>query len=193
METYLDPLMRLDTEQFVALGAGLALLIFGRRLYWLAVGALGAVVAVLLADQLGQGLDPQLRLIVGGIACVLGALFAVAAQKTALLFAGVVLGGLTFGAASYVVLTDFLHQDPSGWPFVAGAFGAFFGLLFARTLFDGALIIVSSAVGALLLIRVLSAAWALVPTYEALGALGLFALGLAAQTGRKRKPRLDDD
>lgn len=193
MESYLDPLMNLDAEQYAALGAGLALLIFGRRLYWLAVGGLGAVLAVLLADQLGQGLDPQLRLIIAGVAGIAGALFALAAQKTALLFAGVVLGGLGFGAAAYVVTTDFLHQDPSGWPFVAGAIGAFFGLLFARMLFDGALIVVSSAVGAMLLIQGLSAAWLLSPSHEALGALGLFAIGLAAQTGRKRKRRLDDD
>lgn len=193
MQSYLDPLLSLTPEQYAALGAGLALLVFGRRLYWLAVGSLGAVLAVLLAGQLGQGLEPEARLIVAAVAGIAGALFALAAQKMALVFAGVVLGGLGFGAGTYVVMNDVLFQEPAGWPLVAAGIGAVFGLLFARSLFDGTLIVVSAAVGALLLTRSLSDVWLLTSAQEAVGLIALFVVGMAAQTGRKRKRRPDDD
>ena len=79
MQSYLDPLSSLGPEEILLLVAGLALLIFGKRLYWLAVGALGASLAVALATLLSQTLDPELRLIVAVVAGLAGALFALAA------------------------------------------------------------------------------------------------------------------
>ena len=84
LQQYLTPLLSLQPEEYMSLAAGVALLIFGRRLYWLAVGGLEALLAVLLVTQLGQDVDPQLRWIIAGVAGIGGALFALAAPKMAL-------------------------------------------------------------------------------------------------------------
>ena len=112
----------------------------------------------------------------------------------ALFFAGIVLGGLTFGAATFVVLQDFMYQEPGGWPLIGAGIGALFGLFFSRMLFDGALIVISAAVGAILLMRSFSEAWFFSPAQEGIGTLILFLAGLAAQTSRKaRKPPKHDE
>lgn len=193
MQTYLDPFLNLSSEQYTTLVAGVALLILGRRLYWLAVGCLGAGLAVGLAAQLGQSLDPQLRWLIIAVAALAGALFALAAQKMALVFAGVVLGALACGFGTFVLLEDVMSRDPDGWPLLAALLGAFLGLIFARAVFNGALILVSAAVGAGLLTTVLSAAWLLTPLQEAISVAVLFAVGLMAQAGRKKRPPRHDE
>jgi len=97
MDNTLDTFSQLSPEQWLTLIAGLALLIFGKRLYWLAVGGLGAFLAIWLAQQMGQTLDPELRLVVTVVAGLAGALFAIMAQKMAINAAGVLLGGLIVG------------------------------------------------------------------------------------------------
>ncbi len=188
MERLLDPFVQLSSELHVAIVAGLALLIFGRRLFWLAIAGLGAFVAVWLTFQLGQALEPQMRVGVAVVAGLVGAVFAIAAQKAALNVAGTVLGALLCGWITYVVHTDFLFKDPAGWPLAAAIVGAFLGLLFAQKLFNAALILVSSGVGALLLTQGLSAVWLWDPMRETLAMGTLFIAGLLVQKGRKKPP-----
>ena len=192
MDSLLGPLSTLNTEQWLTMIAGSALLILGKRLYWLAIGGLGAFLAVWLAQQMGQTLEPGLRLAVSGVAGLAGALFAVAAQKMALNLAGSILGALIFGWATYVIHVEMLFKDPAGWPLLAAGVGAFFGLLFAQKLFNATLVVVSSAVGALLLVQGLSATYAWDPGRETVAAGVLFFFGLLVQKGRRKAPRHDE-
>lgn len=192
MQSLLDPLTHLSSELYIAIIAGIALLIFGRRLYWLAVAGLGAFVAIWLTLQLGQALEPQVRLGIAALAGLVGAIFAIGAQKMALNFAGALLGALLCGWVTWVVHTDLLLKDPSAWPLAAAIIGAFLGLLFAQKLFNATLIVVSSGVGALLLVQGLSTAWLWDPAREAL-AMGLFFVaGLMMQKGRRKPPPASD-
>lgn len=146
----------------VALIVGGVLLAAGRRLFWLAVGAVGFVLALLLALRL---LDPEpLWLLLGLalIAGIAGAMLALLLQRLAVAIAGFLAGGW-IALALWVQL-----GGGEGWP----ALGVFLlagivAAILAGAVFELALIVVSSLIGALLIA-------------SGIGADGLFALALVA-------------
>ena len=132
-----------------ALGVGVALLAFGRRLYWLALGGVGFFCGLWLAGRFLPQSSSGLELGLGFLAGVLGAALAIFAQKLAIGIAGFVLGG-----ATALWLTHWLDPggrlEPSLWLALAALVGALFGWAFASALFEAALIAFSSVVGAFL-------------------------------------------
>ena len=129
---------------------GIVLILFGRRLFWLFVGAIGFVFAMNLAVQAFPG--PQggisiIALIIGIVAGLIGALLAIFLQELAVGVAGFLAGGqIVLSLMGMLGLTD---MSVLAW--VLAAVGAVAGLILALALLDWALIILSSLSGAALI------------------------------------------
>jgi hypothetical protein len=125
-------------DGIIALAAGLLLLFFGKRLFWLAA----ALVAFLFGWQLfGDLLGPGLSLVV---AVVLGIIFAWLAIKFIRIAAYIV--GFLAGAAALPLLMGTFDVDMSGL-FLAGIGGAI-GLILVAVAFDWGLILITAWAGA---------------------------------------------
>lgn len=170
---------------FVAVGV--LLLIFGRRLYWLALAGLGFVAAVHLSREYLHFDSGQQQLVVGLAVGLLGGLLAVLAQKLAIRIAGFVLGGWGAWIAAGLLWPDaqLLLTVPTA------AAGALLGLLLAARLFDMALVLVTSVIGAVLIAQHLH----LQPQVQAVVWLALTLAGIAMQVsrGRRRPGRASKD
>jgi hypothetical protein len=132
----------------VQLAAGVILLLFGRRLFWLLVAAIGFFVGLGLADAYLSVDAEALRWTLGIVAGVVAALAMVFVQRFAISAAG----ALAAGYSTYWYLS--LSWDPLefwAWGLVAGA--AVVGLLIARTVFGFGLIFVSALSGATLILE----------------------------------------
>lgn len=155
--------------------AGLALLILGRRLFWLALAALGFVAGMTYASEFLPGQSETVALLIGLAVGVIGALLAVFMQKVAIGAAGFLAGG-------YLVLGLFrlIGAEPSAVGFVIGGI---VGLILIYPLFDWGLIILSSMAGALILVQTLDAAQAV----SAIGFAVAFVFGLIIQASLHRR------
>ena len=129
----------------LAILLGAALLVAGRRLFWLAVAALGFLLGYLVAGALLSGAGGTAQLALSLVAGAAGAFLAIAVQKVAVAFAGFALALLAAaelaphfgvaGGATYVLVL-----------MVAGVVGA----LLAIGLFGLAVTVVTAGVGAAL-------------------------------------------
>lgn len=127
---------------------GAALLVSGRKLYWLFVGALGFAAASYLTTQYLEGVNQWLVLGISLGVGIIGALLALSMQSFALGLAGFLGGGQI--ALSALVFIG-LDMRPWGWlPFLVGGI---IGVILVLSLFDWALIILSSLGGASLIIQ----------------------------------------
>lgn len=155
--------------------AGVALLILGRRLFWLALAALGFVAGMTIAREFLPGQSEGTALLIGLAAGVIGALLAVFLQKVAVGAAGFLAGG-------YLALGLFrlIGGEPSALAFVIGAV---VGLILIYPLFDWGLIILSSLAGALILVQTLDAARAVSAIVFAVA----FLFGLIIQSSLHRR------
>ncbi len=140
---------RLTATDLFAIGGGIALLAFGRRLYWLALGGVGFFCGLWLAGRFFPQSSSGLELGLGFLAGVLCAVLAITAQKLAIGIAGFFLGGVSALWLAHG-LDPGGRLDPSLWLALAALVGALFGWAFAAALFEAALIAFSSVVGALL-------------------------------------------
>jgi hypothetical protein len=127
---------------------GIALLLLGRKLFWLFVAGIGFVVAMDLVLRLFAG--PQaggvalIALIVGLIAGVVCALLAIFLQRAAVGIVGFLAGG-------YVVLSLLNILQLGQTTILAWALvfvGAIVGVILALVVFEWALIVLSSLSGA---------------------------------------------
>jgi hypothetical protein len=160
-----------DMLNLINLVLGAALLLAGRKLFWLFIGIVGFITGVQLAARFWDG--PEWTAIVIGI--VVGLLFALLAvfiEALAIGIAGFMVGGF--------VLTTFTNSlgFTDGllfWLFFA--IGGMIGLLLVMFLFDWALIVLSSLAGASLVVQALFAEGG----PGGLAFIGLFLLGLLIQ------------
>lgn len=146
---------------------GISVLFLGRKLFWLFVGVVGFITGALLAGLLFQGSSGWLVFIVALACGVLGALLAVVLQRLSIAVSGFLAGGYV----SVVLVRHWgwiTHAHPWG-PFVIGGI---IGAILLSIIFDPALIVLSSLVGALLIVQPLG----ITPVNTAL----LFALLAAA-------------
>lgn len=128
------------------IAVAVALLMLGRRLYWLFVAGVGFVVVMGLATEYLETSAEWMALALAIGAGIVGALFAIFLQKLALALAG-------FAAAAYVAreLVQYFGFDGNieiVVVLVAGVIGG----VFAAVLFDWALILLSAMAGAVLLV-----------------------------------------
>ena len=128
-------------DGLIALAAGVLLLFFGKRLFWLAA----ALVAFLFSwPLLGDLLGPGLSLLSLVLAVVLGVIFAWLAIKFIRIAAYVV--GFLAGAAALPLLMGVFGVDMNGL-FLAGIGGAI-GLILVAVAFDWGLILITAWAGA---------------------------------------------
>ena len=90
---------------------GIAILFFGRRLFWLCVAAVGFAVGVEIAPLLVNGPSSLLALVIALVFGVLGALLALFLQKVAI----AVLGFLAGGKLATAIAASARPTRASGW------------------------------------------------------------------------------
>ncbi len=159
------------------------LLIYGRRLYWLALGGVGFAIGLFLAERY-LAFSSMVELGVAFLAGVLGAVVAVVAQKIA-----VTLGGFFLGAYLAYMLAQPWAAELEYQIWWVAVLGAVLGVCFAAFLFDAALIVVSSLVGAGLVVRAIE----LEPLHQTWAYLGLMIFGVMLQSRERARRPPDDD
>ena len=123
---------------------GLALLILGKKLFWLFVGAIGFIGAGDMVVRHFSGLPDWQILIIGVATGLLGALLAIFFQKAAILLVGFYTGGYLA-----VSLIGTLNMAPSpALPWAPFVIGGLLGAVLLYLLFDWTLIALSSLAGA---------------------------------------------
>lgn len=134
----------------VSIILGIALLVAGRKLFWLFVGAAGFVAGLQLATQFWRG--PEVLAIIVGL--VVGVIFAV----LAIFLQGVAIGVAGFLAGGYVltVLAGMIGLNTGASSWIIYLIGGIIGVLLVIFLFDWALITLSSLAGASLINQALS-------------------------------------
>ena len=122
---------------------GAAILLFGRKLFWLFVAALGFAVGLEIAAYFMKE-PPQWMTLLVALGCgVIGALLAILLQKIAIAIAGFIAGGRIAWALAAAFFVDHAHYR--GLTFVIGGI---LGALLLLALFDWVLILLSSIEGA---------------------------------------------
>ena len=130
---------------------GLAMLSLGRRLYWLFVGGIGFAIGFSLASRFFGESAISTLLLVGLVVGVLAGVAAVLMNRLVLGIAGFLVGGYLFIRLLELVS---LGIDAPSWLIflIGGACGA----LLVAVLFDWALILLTSLLGAGLLVQLLN-------------------------------------
>jgi hypothetical protein len=122
---------------------GVAILFFGRKLFWLFVAALGFAVGIEIAAYFMRDPPLWMLLVIALGLGLLGALLAIMLQKLAIGVAGFIAGGRLASALLAAFFVDYSHYR--GITFVIGGI---LGALLLLALFDWALIVLSSVEGA---------------------------------------------
>lgn len=160
---------------------GAAILLFGRKLFWLCVAAVGFAAGVEIAPHLVQQPTPMLALTFALVLGFIGALLALFLQKIAI----AVVGFLTGGKLATAISATFLVQH-STYVAIIFLIGGIIGALLLLALFDWALIVVSSVIGAYLI----QSAVALPQAGTAILFAALTLVGIIAQTMAMRRTRV---
>lgn len=161
---------------------GIALLFLGHRLFWFFVGAIGFIYGMNLAVQY-LGKQPDVVILV--IALMVGVVFALLAmflQRIAVALAGFLAGGY-LAMALYHLISQSVTQN--NWLFFV--IGGVIGVILVAALFDWALILLSSFMGAALITQAFNPAQPL----AALLFVALLIIGIGTQsriiTPRRRR------
>ncbi len=163
---------------FMYLAAGVLLLFFGRKALWLFVAVVGFLAGMRFAPQILSGQSQSVILTVSIIAGLLGALLAVLLQKLAVGLAGMVAGGYIM---YYLLQSNLVNAGQYQWMLILA--GALIGALLAGSLFDWAMLFLTSACGAVLIVEGLN----LGASYSFFIIIGLLLLGLIVQGRIKAK------
>jgi len=129
---------------------GVVVLLFGRKLFWLFVAAVGFAAGVEFAPHLIHEPSPMLALTFALVLGFIGALLAIFLQKIAIAVVGFLAGGKLAGAVATAFFVH--HASYSGLTFVIGGI---IGAVLLLMVFDWALIVLSSVVGAHLILSAL--------------------------------------
>jgi len=131
---------------FVNLVLGSILLVAGRKLFWLFVGAVGFIVGFTLANNFFEGESESTILVIALVVGIIGAVLALFFKKVLVGIAGFVAGG--YLAISMVDLLEWVPGLPDWMLFTLGGI---IGVVLVSVLFGWGLIILSSLVGAFLI------------------------------------------
>ncbi len=176
-----DFLQSTHTFDPVGLAIGLALLVAGRRLYWLALGAAGFLFGVTVAHQLPAFSSEAAGLAVGMLCGLAGIVLALVAQKLAVTVGGIVIGGI---GALWLVQPWQAQLGPWIWAVIL--VGALVGSGFASLVFDLALTVLTCVIGAM----IAAGALVLADAHRPLAFVGFLVLGFIIQTRRGRRPKI---
>jgi hypothetical protein len=162
----------------VTAALGAVILLFGRKLFWLCVAAVGFAAGVELAPHIVHQPTPILQLTFAIVLGFVGALLALFLQKIAISVVGFVAGGRV---AIALAAAFFVQHESYYW--VTFLIGGIIGAVLLLTLFDWALVFVSSLLGAYLILQAIT----LPPTGATILLIALTALGVLAQTALLRR------
>lgn len=176
VQTVLPPMH--SSVAIVGVLIGIVILFFGRKLFWLCVAAVGFAVGVEIAPQLVNEPSSVLALLVALAFGVLGALLALFLQKIAIAVLGFLAGGKLASAIAAAFFVQYAQY--STIIFVAGGI---IGAILLLAVFDWALIVVSSFIGAYLI----QSAILLPPTGSTLVFVGLAIVGIVVQAASYRR------
>jgi hypothetical protein len=158
----------------LGLVAGALLLIAGRRLFWLFVGLVGFFAGLRFVPTLFSGQPEWMQWLVAALFGLAGMFLAIVMQRFAVALAGFLVGGFLaadlFGAHIF---------EPGLAEVLIFVVGGIVVAAFSLWLFEGALIVLSSLVGAGLIVDALDIS----PGTSNLALLGLTVLGIAIQAG----------
>jgi len=162
----------------IFIAAGILLLFLGRKLFWLFVAVVGFLLGMNFAPQVLSNQPQSVILTISLIAGFLGALLTALLQKLAVGLAG-------FAAGGYIAyfLLQFVAANLGEYQWMAILAGAIIGALLAGSMFDWALVLITSASGAALISQGLN----LGMPVSAIALIGLLILGLFAQANIKAK------
>jgi hypothetical protein len=158
--------------------AGILLLLLGRRLFWLFVAVIGFLTGMNLAAQYLADQSQWVIIVVGLVAGLIGAALAVLFQRAAVAIAGFLAGSYL---ATYLLAT--LGIDMGGFSGLVSIIGGIIGAVLVFVLFDWALILLSSLVGASLVAPALTAD----PTGQMVLFVVLVIVGIVVQAGLMRR------
>lgn len=163
----------------IALGA--ALLLLGRRLYWLFVAAAGFMVGWVLANQFAPEQAETVRVGIGLVCGLLGAVLAGIFQR------GVVsLAGFLIGAISTSVLLQLIQIDVGNYAWLVVLIAGLASIVLVQVVFDWALIVLSVYAGASLLVSGAQPMLNLDATLSTVAFIALLLAGIAIQAGSRR-------
>jgi hypothetical protein len=163
---------------------GAAILLFGRKLFWLFVAALGFAVGLEIAAYFMKEPPTWLSLVVA-IGCgAVGAVLALLLQKVAVAIAGFIAGGRIAWAVAAAFFVEHAHYR--GITFVIGGI---IGALLLLALFDWVLILLSSVEGA----HLISNAIVLPEKGELILFIVLAIIGVIVQGSMLRRSRRTSD
>jgi hypothetical protein len=160
---------------------GAVILLFGRKLFWLCVAAVGFAAGVEIAPHLVHEPSTLLALTIALVLGFIGALIALFLQKIAIAIAGFLAGGklaVVMAAAFFAQ-----HAHYFGFTFLVGGI---IGALLLLALFDWALIFLSSVVGA----HLIQSAAALPTSGATILFIGLAVIGIVVQVAAMRRSRV---
>ena len=162
----------------IGLIIGAVILLFGRKLFWLFVAAVGFAAGVEIAPHLIHEPSPLLALTFALVLGFIGALLAIFLQKIAIAVVGFLAGGKLAGA---IAATFFVHYASySGITFVIGGI---IGAVLLLMVFDWALIVLSSVVGA----HLIQSALVLPQSGSTILFVALTAIGVIVQAASMRR------
>ncbi|MBN2149278.1 MAG: DUF4203 domain-containing protein [Anaerolineales bacterium] len=177
-------------QQFTQIILGIALLLAGRKLYWVFVGAVGFFAGLFIAPQFFTG-DSDISVIVVALICgILGAILTIAIQRVGVALAGLLVGGYFAG-----MLSSGLNIETAWVSWVIVIAGAIVGAVLLAVVFDYALIGLTTLAGAMLLVPALN----LDPTISLISLIVAVILGASVQVAtlqnevaaEARKPIVD--
>jgi len=126
---------------------GGVLLVAGRKLFWLFVGAAGFVTGMQLATRFTQSSE-GFAIIIGLVIGLIFAVLAIFLQRIAIAIAGFLAGGYILTA-----LAGMLGLDAGAFVWIVYVVGGIIGVILVSLLFDWALITLSSLAGASLVVQ----------------------------------------
>jgi hypothetical protein len=157
---------------------GIVVLFFGRKLFWLCVAAVGFAAGVEIAPHLVHEPSPLLALTIAIVLGLIGALLALFLQKIAIAVVGFLAGGKLAGAIAGAFFVH--HAEYSTIVFVVGGI---LGAILILVVFNWALIVVSSLIGA----HLIQSAIVLPPSGSTIVFLGLAVIGMLVQASSLRR------
>src|SRR5207253_8940512 len=157
---------------------GVVILFFGRKLFWLCVAAVGFAVGVEIAPLLVNEPSSLLALLIALAFGILGALLALFLQKVAIAVLGFFAGGKL---ATAIAAAFFVHY--AQYSTIIFVIGGIIGAILLLAVFNWALIVVSSFIGAYLI----QSAIVLPPIGSTLVFVALAIIGILVQAASFRR------
>jgi hypothetical protein len=170
--------LNFNLSTLISLTLGILLSIFGRRIFWLLIGAGGFIAGIIIFDRFFPEQTGGLPLITALLIGLAGAGLAVFLQKTAVWVIG-------FFAGSFITLTLFslfgLDLGNMAWLFIV--FGGAVGAALTILLFEWALVILSSLAGSVIIVNAVRVEQPLTTGLL----VAIFVFGLIIQLRRRKK------